>query len=363
MVESRMIAEKESRNVCISGIGARTPVGPTAFATASAVRAAVSMLNEHPYMIDKAGNPMVVARDAFLSNAVGGVDRFVEIGLPAAEEALAPLAKISGKTLTIDILVGLPLERPGLPKGLSEKIVVGIEKALFQKQKRFSIGAVEPFQNGHSAGLIALQKGWQQILNGDAAVCLVGGVDSYLTPETLEWLDENDHLNAETNTWGFIPGEAAGFCLLCASKIVKDYKLPNFGNVVTATTAHERNLINTDSVCLGEGLSEAVKSALEVLPSSIKVDYTICDMNGEPYRADEFGYTIVRTGERFIDPTDFMTPADCWGDVGAASGPLSVVYAIVAGLKGYSRGPYTLIFTSSDSGERTVVLLHTGEHS
>jgi len=52
-----------------------------------------------------------------------------------------------------------------------------------------------------------------------------------------------------------------------------------------------------------------------------------------------------------------MTPADCWGDVGAASGPLFVMLAVVAGLKGYANGPHMMIFTAAETGERTAALI------
>jgi 3-oxoacyl-[acyl-carrier-protein] synthase-1 len=83
----------------------------------------------------------------------------------------------------------------------------------------------------------------------------------------------------------------------------------------------------------------------------------ICDQNGEPYRADEFGFALVRLSERFSGGSDFLAPADCWGDVGAASGPLFVALAAAAAERGYARGPYYLAWASSESGERVAALL------
>ena len=79
-------------------------------------------------------------------------------------------------------------------------------------------------------------------------------------------------------------------------------------------------------------------------------------MNGEAYRADEFGFMLARTSERFVDSSDFTAPADSWGDVGAASGPLFVLLAAAAAMKGYARGPLTLLWTSSEGGERAAAL-------
>ena len=47
----------------VVGVGARCAVGLTAPAAAAAARAGISRLTEHPFMLDKAGEPMVVARD------------------------------------------------------------------------------------------------------------------------------------------------------------------------------------------------------------------------------------------------------------------------------------------------------------
>ena len=84
----------------------------------------------------------------------------------------------------------------------------------------------------------------------------------------------------------------------------------------------------------------------------IKADHLYCDMNGEPYRADEFGFATIRAGALFRDPSAFTAPADCWGDVGAASGPMFLVLADAATRKGYAPGPVLAAFMSSESGER-----------
>ena len=83
----------------------------------------------------------------------------------------------------------------------------------------------------------------------------------------------------------------------------------------------------------------------------------ICDLNGEPYRANELGFSITRLARRFAAPGEFLAPADCWGDVGAASGPLFAAIAIAAGARGYGRGPRNLLWASSEGGQRSAALL------
>ena len=195
------------------------------------------------------------------------------------------------------------------------------------------------------------------IESGKSQLCLVGGVESYLYPETLEWLDSLEQLHSHSTIWGFCPGEAAGFCLFASQELASRLDLPAPVQILSAASAIEKNRIKTETVCIGEGLSEAFKKTLASLPKDTFVDHTICDMNGEPYRGDEYGFAVLRSRGKFRDEADFQTPADCWGDVGAASGPLFTVLAAFAVEKGYSAGPLTLLWGSSEGGLRAAALL------
>jgi 3-oxoacyl-[acyl-carrier-protein] synthase-1 len=310
-------------------------------------------------MVDNVGEPMIVARAPHLSEEVIGLERFFALAAPAAQEALAILLPRAENIPSFAAVIGLPPRRPGLADTIEKEL-----PHLFKKHLAASlpISSVETIACGHSAGLMALESGWKKIQDG-AQFCLIGGVDSYLEPETLEWLEACDQIHsagALNNAWGFIPGEAAGFCLLTSSGAVDEWQLPVLGQIKGIAIAQEKNLIKSDTVCLGRGLTEAFEQVFQFLPPSSKVAEIICDMNGEPYRGDEFGFATLRTAQRFVDSADFQTPADCWGDVGAASGPLFVNLAVTAALKGYSKGPCTLVWTSSESGERAAALVQTG---
>jgi 3-oxoacyl-[acyl-carrier-protein] synthase-1 len=327
-------------------------------AAAAAVRAGIASFGNHPFMVDTVGEPMIVARAPHLSEDVVGLDRFLGLAAPAAQEALAILLPLVGKIRTCPVVIGLPPSRPGLPDALEKDLPNRLQKQLAAS---FPISSVEVIACGHSAGLMALESGGKKVQDG-TQFCLVGGVDSYLEPETLEWLEAFDQIHSAgplNNAWGFIPGEAAGFCLLASAEAIDQWNFPILAQVKGVATAREKNLIKTDTVCLGRGLIEAFEKVFQYFPLSSKVDDIICDMNGEPYRGDEFGFASLRTAARFVDSADFQTPADCWGDVGAASGPLFANLAVTAALKGYAKGPCTLAWTSSESGERSAALVQT----
>lgn len=350
------MVNNEQYQSCIVSLGARTPVGASVRPAAAAVRAGICAFASHPYMVDyRDGEPMVVAMDAFLPPEIECADRFLELGLTAAGEALQALAEKGRSLAKLPVIIGLPAMRPGLPERLGEMIE---ERFMDQWRTHFPGMKVETICAGHAAGLMAVREACRKIGSGEADICLAGGIESYIEPETLEWLDGREQLHSESNSWGFIPGEAAGFCLVANKYEVKRLGLTKLGDILAVAAERETNLIHTDSVCLGEGLSRAINHVLQILPPDTRVDNSICDINGEIYRGDELGYAIVKTAEHFVDPTGFITPADCWGDVGAASGPLFIMLTAMAGMKGYAKGPHTVVWAGSESGERCAALLH-----
>lgn len=344
-------------SVLIAGIGACTPVGACAVSSAAAVRAGISSYREHPYLTNVAGGPIYVAMAPSLSANDKGIERYCRILQAPMEEALSPLQGLD-KLPLIPVILGLPAQRLGLPERLEEQIKNKVTQATFGSCQ---IAEVSIIAKGHSAGLMALERGLNVIQSSGHDFCLIGGVDSYLEPETLNWLENTGQLHRageSENPLGFVPGEAAGFCLLASKKAVDKYKLKTFGSVLSIALTHEKNLINTDAVCIGQGLSEAFANALQAIPPEVKIDHIICDLNGEPYRADEYGFTLARFSDRFAASGNFLAPAKSWGDVGAASGPLFLNLTIAAGENGYAKGPHTLLFAGSESGERLATAVH-----
>jgi 3-oxoacyl-[acyl-carrier-protein] synthase-1 len=342
-------------DIQIVGLGASTPVGRDAWSSAAAVRAGISGFAGHPYMIDTAGEPMRVAYAPWLDIAVTGLERLEALLFPAIDEALRPVTDGGTKTPTVALSLGLPSARPGLPRELDSTL-----KRSINERYRGRFMAVATFSSGHAAGLLALNAARKKLLEGSFDACVVAGVDSYISPETLEWLEENDQLHGAgpfNNAWGFIPGEGAGAALLMRGDVVCALGLSSFASVRSVGLGNERNRIKTETVCIGEGLTQAFHAALGDLPEGTQVTDVYCDMNGEPYRADEYGFACLRTKEFLGSASDFVSPADCWGDVSAAVGPLCMSLAVIAAQKAYANGRLALVWASSESGERGGALL------
>ena len=341
-------------DVEIVGVGARTPVGLTASASAAAIRGALSVISQHPFFVDKAGEPMMMASDAILPADLDGSDRYVELARAALKQVLHPLVEHDVSVAVIPTIVGLPEQRPGRSEDLER--ILGSDLTATSRELGFEL-QLQTISYGNSAGLMALDAAVRRIRSGEIEICLVGGVDSYIQGETLEWLDDNKQLMSGVNRSGFPPGEAAGFCLVASTSFVRKVSLEPLAGVVSVVTTLEKNRIKTDTICLGEGLTAAIRAACAPLdPAAGRVEQTWCDMNGERYRSTEYAYALMRN-ETLFEKTRVGHPADCWGDVGAASGPLFACLAATAWSRGYANGSRALLWTSSECGYRAAAVL------
>ena len=344
----------EFQGLSIIGLGAATPIGTSAWSSAAAVRAGINAFAKHSYMVDAVGLPMHVASFPWIDAVRGIAERIGDALVTAVQEALAPLPQ---PPPPIALLVNLPPPRPGLPADLARRIGVRLDDEFAGVFERVTFAAL-----GHAGGLVGLQSAQQWLATRPDCVCIVAGADSYLDPDMLEWLEQTDQVHSagkRNNAWGFVPGEGAGALLLAAPELLRRLRLTPFGSVRGVGVGRETELIGTGSVCLGLGLTGAVRTAVTPLRDEQRLTDVYCDMNGEPYRADEYAFVVTRTRERFVSASDFVAPADCWGDVGAASAPLLIVLACIAGAKHYAKGSAALVWASSVSGERGAALIET----
>jgi 3-oxoacyl-[acyl-carrier-protein] synthase I len=344
----------------IIGLGASTAIGRTVWSSAAAARAGVAGFSEHPFLIDTAGEPVRVARASWLGADVRGSERYARLLLPAIEQALEVLSMDTlQRGPRVGLALALPPERPGRPAALVPALLAAIA-ARYPDQ----FVEIRTFESGHAASYLALEAAMTGLAAAAVDVCLVAGVDTYFVPETLEWLEAVDQLHGAgrlNNAWGFVPGEGAGAVLIGLERLAHELGGPSYGTITGLGIARETRLIKTAAVCTGDGLTEAFRAALVGLEPGARVHNVFCDLNGDPYRADEYAFSVLRTKEHFRAASDFVAPADCWGDVGAASGPLHIALAVISHRKRYSKGDVSLAWASSDGGERGAALIRAAE--
>lgn len=336
-------------DICVVGLGARTAVGTGVQAMAAAVRGGISGLSLHPRFVDQGGEPVSFACDPALGPDLPIVERMTAMLEDATDEALTSTVSITPD----GCLLALPEPRVGLP--------VDLESILADAQARhlkLPRDAVRTLPRGHAGGLMALQAAAQWLSGSDFQAVLVVGVDSYHDALTMRSLELHCRLKCSQIRGGFPPGEAAGACLLVGKAVAEGAGLQVLAKIRAAATTVEPNALRGTEPCVGAGLTAAIASVTQglQLPQE-EITLTYCDLNGERFRNEEFAFAQLRTQDAFVDANDYLSPADCWGDVGAASGPLYVALAAASKQRGYAKGAFSLLWSGSDSGYRSALTL------
>lgn len=336
----------------ITGVGVRTPLGRRVAAVAAAVRARINRITSHPFFVDQVGDLMPGALDPWLDPRAMGPRRLLALAETALRDACAPLV---GRALPspVPLFLALPEVRPGFREQDAEFVEAGLRRVAGLP---VDLAEVNLLTAGHAAGFAALRMAAER--SQDCPVCLVGGVDSYFHPDTMEWLDVQRQLCGAISRSGFVPGEGAGFCLLMDPRARARLGIATQMRVRAVSVGTEVRRIKTDEMCLGQGLTTVVEDAVTSLrQSERRIDDIYCDINGERYRGEEWGFVCLRLGHSFVDPTGYHAPAEYWGDMGAASWPLFAALACQAAARGYARGPHALSWASSEAGLRGAALL------
>jgi 3-oxoacyl-[acyl-carrier-protein] synthase-1 len=80
------------------------------------------------------------------------------------------------------------------------------------------------------------------------------------------------------------------------------------------------------------------------------------DLNGEPYRADQFGFTGLRLSGWLKDNWKSVTPATVFGDLGSASAVAHMALAAQV-LSGAGQAQTHLLLSASDDAWRGAMVL------
>lgn len=329
--------------------GVRTPVGLTAESSYAASRGGIGRLELHPLWVDKAGAPVRAARDAMLDPVLPLPERLTELVSTALTGAVEPLLE-QGGSLEASLYVAMPPDRPGMSAEIARS---ALAEAMGRLGDAFKPSRVVPLNHGNAAGLQALGSAHEEIQAGRTRFAVVLGYDSFLSPRTIEWLDESRLLDSDENRLGFTPGEGAAALVLSSSPTAKAFSRPPLGTLRGFGLAREPEPIGSDGVCIGMGLTKAIRDATQSLriPEE-KVAMMYCDINGQRYRNEEFMYVPLRHWAPFVDSNLYTTFADIWGDVGAATGPLLVTQALMSAARRAAPGRFALAWAGSVDGTR-----------
>ena len=348
----------------IIGIGAVTPVGLSARASAAALRAGIARITEIAgYTVpgpqgepvepvggrvplewltggpkleewpghQKAGKRPPLPEACWIAD---GSERVATLARLALEEALAD-AKLTRPTTDTVLLLALADQEPSGP----------IMDAV--RQLGWAPGNVESVPGGRVAALAALHRARRMLDDRRASTVVVLAADSRIRPAVLRALDAAGRLRSENRPRAPHPGEGAAALVLSASG----------GCPLLASGLGEEPTAGTDEPNQAVGLTEALRTAQR----GAALDHRplcIGDLDGDRYRATEWAMAQMRTvGALTYRTPDDWTSADLIGDTGAAAGGIHAVWAVDALKRGYSPQPRALVWGASDRSARAAIVL------
>ena len=347
-------------DVVIVGAGMLTSVGVSAQETAASVRAASARFVE-THIYDRELQPFVLAEvpdDALPKLAdpllrIPGLTsrerRMLRIASRPLRECLTPLAK---HPQPIGLCLALPERETLKPINRSEFL----NHFAVQMDGAFDPRGSDASHVGRAGGFLAIGQAVLTIQSGLAEFIIVGGVETYRDLYVLATLDSEQRVKSSDNWDGFIPGEAAGFLLLAKAPAAAARNLPVLARVTPMATGFETGHLYSAEPYRGDGLASTFQQLVSrgVVDRPIREVYT--SMTGESHWAKEWGVAFMRNRAAFQEGHGMHHPADCFGETGAASGPILVGLAAL-GIKGHYRGSPALAYGSSDHGARAAVII------
>jgi len=344
------IATARFGHVCLTGVSACTCIGLTALTSSAAVRAGISGIGSHSHMRDKAGEPFAVGMVPHIVSTLRE-QRLVSMARMAVNEAMASLPPELRSGLVLHL--GLPDLSESFTRNTCTLICGELERLLADEGTPISVHA---WPYGNASSLLALQQVARQIEHGEVECALVGGVDSYIDVDILEALDQQGRVASSSNKWGFQPGEGAAVLVVCQSDFAQRAGLNALASVRCVSTGVEDNSMHSEGICVGKTLGAVFAAATE---TAGQASDQYCDIDGDRYREHEFSYAILRIpGDSFRNATDYVAPADCWGNCGAATAALLTTLCTVMRARGAPVGSHPMIWCGSESGHRAAMVLH-----
>lgn len=347
----------------IAGIGMVTPLGLNTAMTSAAVRTGVSAYAETEYtgqqglLVTMAAVPAAVFDEVEADIEEGGCydtchDRILKMAIIAIREACSH----QSTKQPVPLLLTKPEVSTDTGKIDSEGLVPLLPTLEQNCKPWISAQQCRMFYSGRAAGMEAIGFAFRYLYDQPNDFVLIGGSDSYRDYARLKPLSDANRLKVASCLDGFAPGEAGGFLLLTRRP---ELALVKNGHVIALNVpgiTEEPGHFHSKEPYRGDGLDQAFKMALGNDPAPNAIHSIYSSMNGEFHWAKEYGVAYMRNRNAFKDPVGTEHPADCYGDLGAATSPILIALAaehLFRDAKAWSH----LVYSSSDRGKRGAIVI------
>lgn len=342
------------------------PSGPTLPLADAALRARLALLRRHPFYVDRCGVPV---KASYFPGPAFGLDarRWCSLAVSALNEladTLAPSPQLLMRPCQLWLV--LPGSgRAGVPPDLADRLITTA------RHDRLAWRQIRTIRGGHAVGVHALRQASQAAAQ-EQSLAVVLAVDSWLHPEALESLEHDRRLHGahapyegrpRPNPYGRVPGEGAAAVALIHQPPGRAWLAQTnpqpWATIAGMALAEERLTFDTAGPCVGKGLTQAAAQALgRRRRDACAIGHLSVDLNGEPYRADEFGFAALNLAAALAPDCQRTVPALVSGDLGAASAICQVALAAYRFHRRPDSAPATqLVLCSSDDPLRAAVVL------
>lgn len=342
------------KELAITGTNCITAIGHDGRLTAASVRAGISRFAEYENYLDASDNPITVAHIKGMHDSWDTAQRMADIAALCLENLLAEYFQNDARRPTqIHLFLGAAsVERPGLR--YEETCRFPLLRAIGQWTDQPVLHVVP---RGNASMAYAIDLAHQALETDPAALCVIGGVDSLIRTSTLNWFEKESRLKSATygRHHALIAGEAAGFLLVEARKRAEQENRPIMARIAGLGLAKEPVPRASGSIGRNSGLTDACHVALSCVGDN-EIRTVFADLNGENHRAKEWGMAEIRCFEKPSEDRKLWTPANCYGDIGAASGVVLATIATQGFVRGWVQSP-ALVICSDDHGACGAVVL------
>ena len=346
------------KELVITAANSITAVGHDGCLTAASVRAGISRFAEYDEYLDVNDNPITVAQIRGINDGWDTPHRMAGVAAFCLENLLDEYFRHDARRPShIHLFLGVASEERPCPR--------------YEESCRFPLLGIigkwtdkpdlQTVPQGNASMPYAIDQAGRLIESNPGAVCIIGGVDSLLRTSTLNWFEHDGRLKSATygRHQGLIAGEAVGFMIVEDRAGAEQAGKRILARVAGLGLAEEPVPRASGSLGRNSGLTEACHAALNGLREK-EIGAVFNDLNGENARAREWGMADMRCFDRLDENRRLWTPANCYGDIGAASGVVMANIATQGFVRGWLPSP-VLVTCSDDHGPCGALVLERGQ--
>lgn len=338
----------QPQSLYVHDVGACTALGFCAASSAAAVWAGISRIEAPDVPIRASTAAHFQASCPIVDADTPLPQRLCALAEAALQPMLAQLEELPGR---LNVFVAVPKHAAGV--NLGQAVVLSLERSLARfrrgRQQSLCIKALSADAGDFAQSLQVAAR--YLAAPGAGELCIVGGVDSHISPCRLEALRVQGELYDAQSGEGVIAGEAAAFLTLGSS--AKSPQRP----VLACIDTWRHHVVREDGPQATPARQTALhKSIAELAAKPWVAELWVNDASGESWRASALAAIYGAPHLGSFAHTEMLEPSRLMGDTGVAFAPLACVIAL-HGVSAGLVGPAQVLLTAQSPTHATAWLL------